>query len=98
MWRTAPAGMRSPLVESAFEYGSAEEAHTGFKLNKAWYQTYGVTHGTTAADWVGADFTAKELSAYFGPDPDELEARGDIWYLRAHCFARCSIHRLVDRG
>ena len=74
------ASFSIPLIiwgeNSAFEYGSAEEAHTGFKLNKAWYQTYGVTHGTTAADWVGADFTAKELSAYFGPDPDELEARG----------------------
>jgi N-acetyl sugar amidotransferase len=69
-----------PLVvwgeNSAFEYGSADEAHTGFKLDKAWYQTYGVTHGTTAADWVGPDLTDKGLSAYFGPDFDELEARG----------------------
>lgn len=69
-----------PLVvwgeNSAFEYGSADQTHTGFKLDSAWYRTYGVTHGTTADDWVGPDFTAKELTAYFGPDPDELEAKG----------------------
>lgn len=69
-----------PLVvwgeNSASEYGSADDAHTGFKLDKAWYRTYGVTHGTTAADWVGPEFTAKELSGYFGPDPDVLEMRG----------------------
>jgi N-acetyl sugar amidotransferase len=69
-----------PLVvwgeNSALEYGSADEAHTGFKLSKVWYQTYGVTHGTTAVDWVGPDFTAKELAGYFGPDPDALEAHG----------------------
>jgi N-acetyl sugar amidotransferase len=69
-----------PLVvwgeNSAFEYGSADEAHTGFKLDRKWYETYGVTHGTSAAEWVGPDFTAKELAAYFGPDPDALEAKG----------------------
>jgi N-acetyl sugar amidotransferase len=69
-----------PLVvwgeNSAFEYGSAAEAHTGFKLDRAWYETYGVTHGTSAADWVGPDFTEKELAAYFGPDPDALAAKG----------------------
>jgi N-acetyl sugar amidotransferase len=69
-----------PLVvwgeNSAFEYGAEEESHTGFKLDRTWYETYGVTHGTSADDWVGSDFTAKELTAYFGPDPDELEAQG----------------------
>jgi hypothetical protein len=72
--------LQIPLVvwgeNSAFEYGSVDEAHTGFKLDKAWYRTYGVTHGTSASDWVGPDFTEKELAAYFGPDPDELEASG----------------------
>jgi N-acetyl sugar amidotransferase len=69
-----------PLVvwgeNSAFEYGSADEAHTGFRLDRSWYQTYGVTHGTTAADWVDADLPRKQLAAYFGPDPDEVERRG----------------------
>lgn len=69
-----------PLVvwgeNSAFEYGSADEAHTGFRLDRAWYRTYGVTHGTTAADWIDADLSRKQLAGYFGPDPDELERHG----------------------
>lgn len=74
------ARFQIPLVvwgeNSAFEYGSADEAHTGFKLDRAWYRTYGVTHGTSASDWVDADLTEKDLAGYFGPDPDELEAQG----------------------
>ena len=77
---TIAAKFDIPLVvwgeNSAFEYGSADEAHTGFRLDRAWYQSYGVTHGTTAADWVDADLPRKQLAAYFGPDPDELERRG----------------------
>lgn len=69
-----------PLVvwgeNSAFEYGSTDEAHTGFRLDRAWYRTYGVTHDTSAADWVDADLAEKDLAGYFGPDPDELEAQG----------------------
>ncbi len=69
-----------PLVvwgeNSAFEYGSADEAHTGFRLDQTWLSTYGVTHGTTAADWVDDDLTRADLTAYFGPDKDQLEARG----------------------
>lgn len=69
-----------PLViwgeNSAAEYGSADEAHTGHRLNRVWLDTYGVTHGTSAADWIDADLTRKQLAAYFGPDPDELERRG----------------------
>jgi N-acetyl sugar amidotransferase len=69
-----------PLVvwgeNSAFEYGSPDEAATGFRLDGTWLERHGVTHGTTAADWVGDGLTAKSLAAYFGPDPDGLEARG----------------------
>jgi len=77
---TVAVRFKIPLVvwgeNSAFEFGSADEAHIGFKLDRTWYRTYGVTHGTTAADWVGDGLTAKELTGYFGPDPDELEAFG----------------------
>jgi N-acetyl sugar amidotransferase len=77
---TLAVRMRIPLIvwgeNSAFEYGSADEAHTGFKLDRAWLETYGVTHGTTAADWIDATLTEKDLTAYFGPDPDSLEAEG----------------------
>jgi N-acetyl sugar amidotransferase len=69
-----------PLVvwgeNSAFEYGTRDEALTGFRLDRAWLLRHGVTHGTTAADWVDDELTTKQLAAYFGPDPDTLEARG----------------------
>jgi len=69
-----------PLVvwgeNSAFEYGSADEAHTGFRLDGTWLKTYGVMHGTTAADWTDGELSRADLTAYFGPDPDQLEGQG----------------------
>ena len=69
-----------PLVvwgeNSAFEYGGKAEERTGFKLNDEWLRTYGVTHGTTADDWVSDDLTRKEMTAYFGPDEKALDAAG----------------------
>src|SRR6185295_11065451 len=77
---TLAVALHIPLIvwgeNSAFEYGSADEAHTGFRLDRAWLSTYGVTHGTTAADWIDGELTRKDLAAYFGPDPDSLEAHG----------------------
>lgn len=72
--------LRIPLViwgeNSAFEYGAADDAHTGFALDETWMRTYGVTHGTSAADWIDADLTGKDLAAYFGPSAQELEQAG----------------------
>jgi N-acetyl sugar amidotransferase len=69
-----------PLVvwgeNSAFEYGTPDEALSGFRLDRAWLERHGVTHGTTAAEWVDADLSAKQLAAYFGPDADALEQHG----------------------
>lgn len=74
------ARLRIPLVvwgeNSAFEYGSASEAHTGFRLDAEWLKTYGVTHGTTAEDWIDDDLLRSDLTAYFGPTPEELNAAG----------------------
>lgn len=65
-----------PLVvwgeNSAFEYGSAKEEHTGFKLDSSWLKTYGVTHGTTAEDWISDQLSAAELTPYFGPSDQDL--------------------------
>lgn len=70
-----------PLViwgeNSAFEYGAKDEVDTGFRLNRKWLETYGVTHGTTARDWVSDSLSEKDLAAYFGPD-DEVMAKSDI--------------------
>lgn len=70
-----------PLViwgeNSAFEYGGPEEERTGFRLDGSWLRRYGVTHGTTAEDWVGeGGLTRRDLTPYFGPDPDALERKG----------------------
>lgn len=70
-----------PLViwgeNSAFEYGSEDDALGGHRLNSAWLSKFGVTHGTTAADWVGDGFTLKNLAAYFGP-AEELIEQSDL--------------------
>lgn len=69
-----------PLIvwgeNSAFEYGSTDEALTGFKLDRAWLNRHGVTHGTTAADWIDDSLTEKDMTPYFGPDDETLEANG----------------------
>jgi N-acetyl sugar amidotransferase len=69
-----------PLIiwgeNSAFEYGEPGEARLGFKLDSNWLRKYGVTHGTTAEDWISDRLTRKELTPYFGPDPDELDRQG----------------------
>jgi len=69
-----------PLViwgeNSAFEYGDSSEEKMGFRLSKNWFKKFGVTHGTTAEDWVGASLTRKMLTPYFGPDLDDLESQG----------------------
>ena len=81
---------RIPLVvwgeNSAFEYGGTEEAQKGFRLDSAWLKKYGLTHGTSAAEWVG-EFTEKELSAYFGPTDAELEAAGVLAVFLGYYFA-----------
>jgi len=79
-----------PLVvwgeNSAVEYGAAERAHEGHKLDAAWLATYGVTHGTTAKDWIDGELGEKDLSAYFGPDPDALESLGVRAVFLGHYF------------
>lgn len=69
-----------PLVvwgeNSAFEYGGTTDEQKGFKLDAKWLKTFGVTHGTTAIDWVSEQLTQKELTPYFGPDDQELESKG----------------------
>lgn len=69
-----------PLIvwgeNSAFEYGSAKDEHVGFRLDREWLRHYGVTHGTTAEDWVSDDLSKKEMTPYFAPSEEELEKKG----------------------
>lgn len=79
-----------PLViwgeNSAFEYGSAEETHTGFALDETWLRTYGVTHGTTAQDWISDTLTEKELTPYCGPSAAQLESKGILAVFLGYYF------------
>lgn len=75
---TIAVRFRIPLVvwgeNSAFEYGSEHKAHVGKRLDSDWLRTYGVTHGTTARDWVSEELTELDLTPYFGPSEEELDA------------------------
>jgi len=78
-----------PLVvwgeNSAVEYSGVDKSLQGFKFNKPWFEKFGVTNGTTAADWVSEDLTEKGLAAYFGPSFEELE-RKNILAIFLGCF------------
>ncbi len=69
-----------PLViwgeNSAFEYGGDYDETKGFRVDNNWLKKYGVTHGTTAEDWLSEGFTKKKLAPYFKPSDEELESKG----------------------
>jgi len=73
---TIAAKFNIPLIiwgeNSAFEYGTVDEELTGFKLNSKWRKTFGVTHGTTADDWIADDLSKKALTPYYAPSDNEL--------------------------
>ena len=79
-----------PLIvwgeNSAFEYGGDEEERTGFQLDERWLRKYGVTHGTTAQDWVDDDLTSQDLTAYFRPDEAELKNKGVLAIFLGYYF------------
>lgn len=79
-----------PLVvwgeNSAFEYGSKEDEYMGFKLDDKWFRKFGVTHGTTASDWVSKELTEKELTPYFGPTNEELKGKGTLAIFLGYYF------------
>ncbi len=79
-----------PLViwgeNSAFEYGDPSEERMGFRLSKNWFKKFGVTHGTTAEDWIDNTLTRKSMNAYFGPDLDELEKQGVLAIFLGYYF------------
>jgi N-acetyl sugar amidotransferase len=79
-----------PLVvwgeNSAFEYGGEDDERKGFKLEREWLKTYGVTHGTTAEDWVSEELSRKDLTPYFGPEDGELERAGVLAVFLGYYF------------
>jgi N-acetyl sugar amidotransferase len=79
-----------PLVvwgeNSAFEYGGSIEEQKGFKLDSQWLNKFGVTHGTTARDWISDELTKKELTPYFRPTDKELAKSGVLAVFMGYYF------------
>jgi len=79
-----------PLIvwgeNSAFEYGTDDEALTGFRIDKKWLKKFGVTNGTTAEDWISDYLTIKELTPYFSPSDSEIESAGVNAIFLGHYF------------
>jgi len=69
-----------PLViygeNTAVEFGTEDESLMGSRVDRRWLNTFGVTNGTTAADWVGDDLSAADLIGYTLPSDELLEAMG----------------------
>jgi len=69
-----------PLViygeNTAVEFGTEDEALMGSKVDRRWLRTFGVTNGTTAADWVDEDLSAADLIGYTLPTEEVLESKG----------------------
>lgn len=70
---------RIPLIvwgeNAAIEYGDLDpEAGEGVDVDYDWLTRHGVTQGTTAEDWVADDLTRKQLTPYFPPSREDLEA------------------------
>lgn len=51
---------------SALEYGGTKKEWGGSRLDASWFKKFGVTHNTTASDWISAKLSEKELTPYFG--------------------------------
>jgi N-acetyl sugar amidotransferase len=85
------AAFRIPLVvwgeNPATEYGGPPDAQRGFRMDDRWLRTYGVTHGTTARDWISPELTERELTAYVAPTEAELDAAGVLAVFLGHYFA-----------
>ncbi len=68
-----------PLVvwgeNSADEYAGEGDANRGAHLTGRWLKSFGVTHGTTAKDWISPELTEEELTPYFGSSDEDLEAK-----------------------
>lgn len=69
--------MSIPLIvwgeNAAFEYGTDDEAFTGFQLDSKYLSRFGVNHGTTAENWISDSLTRKDLTPYFFPNDSMLQ-------------------------
>ena len=79
-----------PLVvfgeNSAFEYGSEDDSLVGSKVDSKWLRTFGVTAGTTAADWVDDELSARDLACLYPPDAEVMATRETDVVFLGHFF------------
>ena len=79
-----------PLVvwgeNSAFEYGGTDDERRGFVLDSRWLKKYGVTHATTAEDWISETLTQTELMPYTRPSDAELKRKGVLSVFMGYYF------------
>jgi N-acetyl sugar amidotransferase len=77
---TVAVRYRVPLVvfgeNSAFEYGGAARLRAAHELSSEWLDRFGVTGGTRAEDWIGAELSAGDLAPYRAPSATELQQAG----------------------
>ncbi len=59
----------------AFEYGTRDATLSGARLDHAWLAAFGVTAGTTAADWVSDELSEQDLAPFFVPSEAVLAER-----------------------
>ena len=87
---TIAVKFRIPLVvwgeNPAFEYGGGSDARQGFKMDREWLEKYGVTHGTTAKDWVTEELPLRALTPYIGPTDQELADHGVLAVFLGYYF------------
>lgn len=66
-----------PLIlwgeNSAVEYGGDDESLKGEEITRDWLMKYGVTHGTTSADWVDDELSDSDMAPYAWPEEDEIK-------------------------
>lgn len=60
---------------SSIEYGSSDKDISTYKMDSKWLKKYGVSHGTEPQDWISDDLSLKELTPYFGPSDEDLDAQ-----------------------
>ncbi len=87
---TVAARFDAPLVvwgeNSATEYAGGGPESESSRLDASWLRKYGVSHGTTAQDWVSNELTEQDLIPYFGPSEDELAQKGIEAVFLGHFF------------
>tara|TARA_B100001057_G_C22788000_1_gene926408 strand:+ start:222 stop:1349 length:1128 start_codon:yes stop_codon:yes gene_type:complete len=78
-----------PLIlwgeNSADEYGGEDDLK-GLSLNHKWLLKYGVTNGTSYADWIDEELSEKDLTPYIWPSDKEQSRAGVKAIFLGHYF------------